>query len=640
MNAFGYAGKILRVDLSSGSTISVPTKDYADRFLGGRGIAAKIYWDEVSPDVKAFDPENRLMFVTGPLTAVPPAGSRCQICGKSPGTIPEQFCYSSLGGSWGAQLKLAGYDGIVIQGKSDKPVYLFVQDELVEIREASALWGKTSVEVRETLKRELGNQAGVVAIGPAGENMVVFANLLADNDASGSMGLGAVMGSKKLKAIAVRGSGKITVAHPQKLRELTKYIRENTGGSRRPIESLIGNREAENDVCYACISGFCNRQVLEAKDGTRGKFICGSASFYQDMALRYYGERNEVPFFANRLIDAYGLDVYPVLITCIWLGRCYRAGILTDENTGIPLSKQGSMEFIESLVKKISLREGFGDILAQGPVKAADIVGSGANELITSYMLTEYGHFTVHCPRLYSTQGLLFMTESKTAPNPMHQLDEELIHMWLEWTNKVEGAYISTDILRAIAKRFWGSELAVDFSTHEGKALAAKKMQDRNYAKESLILCTFRWPISHFSHSEDHVGDPTIESKIYSAVTGNEMDEEGLYRIGEKVFNLQRAVLAREGRSGREGDKVPEFLYTTPLRTDFHNRECLIPGKDGEVISRKGEVLDRENFAGMKDEYYALRGWDIASGLQTKEKLEELELEDLIEDLAKRRLIT
>jgi aldehyde:ferredoxin oxidoreductase len=266
-------------------------------------------------------------------------------------------------------------------------------------------------------------------------------------------------------------------------------------------------------------------------------------------------------------------------------------------------------------------------------------VGRGANELITSYMLTEYGHFPAHCPRLYITTGLLIMMESKPVPNPMSEIFEKLIPMWREWANKVEGAYISTDILHAIAKRFWGSELAVDFSTYEGKALAAKKIQDRMYAKESLILCTFRWPVTHFSHSEDHVGDPTVESQILSAVTGNEMDEEGLYRIGERVFNLQRAVLAREGLGGRESDKVPEFFYTTPLEFDPYNPECLVPGKDGEMISRKGEVLDREKFEGMKDEYYELRGWDIATGLQTKAKLEKLELEDLVEDLAKRGLV-
>ena len=183
---FGYTGKILRVDLSSGGTSDIATIDYADRFLGGRGIAEKIYWDEVSPDTRAFDPENRLLFVTGPLTGVAGlASSRLQVCGKSPATTPEHFCYASLGGSWGPYLKFAGYDGIVVQGKSDKPVYLFLHDGICEIRDASHIWGKGSIKVREQLKDELGRATNVLANGPAGDNMVVFATLLADNDAVG-----------------------------------------------------------------------------------------------------------------------------------------------------------------------------------------------------------------------------------------------------------------------------------------------------------------------------------------------------------------------------------------------------------------------------------------------------------------------
>ena len=191
---FGYVGKILRVDLSSGTITDVPTMNYADRFLGGRGIAAKIYWDEVLPDTRAFDPENRLIFVTGPLAGIPGlAGSTLQICGKSPTTTPEQFCYSNLGGSWGAHLKCAGFDGIVIQGKADKPVYLSLHDGIVHIRDASHLWGKNSLEVKSTLKGEFGTAARVIANGSAGDDMVLFASLSADDDSSASSGFGAVM---------------------------------------------------------------------------------------------------------------------------------------------------------------------------------------------------------------------------------------------------------------------------------------------------------------------------------------------------------------------------------------------------------------------------------------------------------------
>jgi aldehyde:ferredoxin oxidoreductase len=192
--------------------------------------------------------------------------------------------------------------------------------------------------------------------------------------------------------------------------------------------------------------------------------------------------------------------------------------------------------------------------------------------------------------------------------------------------------------MRAIASRFWGSELAVDFSTYDGKALAAKSVQDRWFGNECVILCLWMFPIWQSAHTEDHLGDPTIESQILSAVTGSDFQEGSLYRIGERVFNLQRAVLAREGRAGRKSDKLPEFFFTQPLVTEGYDPECIVPGKDGEVISRKGAVVDRTEFEKMKEEYYGLRGWDVATGLQTTAKLRELELQDVAIELESRNL--
>jgi aldehyde:ferredoxin oxidoreductase len=224
---------------------------------------------------------------------------------------------------------------------------------------------------------------------------------------------------------------------------------------------------------------------------------------------------------------------------------------------------------------------------------------------------------------------------------PIYQLHAitRLISRWLEWCHHAEGAYLSGNAFRAIAKRFFGSEVAADFSTYEGKALAAKMIQDGEYAKECLILCDNSWPIMHASHTDEHVGDPTIESKILHAVTGREVDETGLYQTGERVFNLQRAILAREGHQGRQSDNLPEADYTVPLMFSRGNYQCLVPGKAGEIISRKGEVVDREKFEKLKDEYYQLRGWDVVSGLQTKAKLKELGLPDIAADLESRQLL-
>ena len=320
--------------------------------------------------------------------------------------------------------------------------------------------------------------------------------------------------------------------------------------------------------------------------------MCQASGFYIEPSLQYYKEWTEVPFYAARLCDKYGLDTMVIEPLIIWLRRCAQAGILTDEKTGIPISKFGSLEFIESVVKKISLREGFGDILAQGIIKAADAIGGGASELIGDLVFPRTGEAYVYDPRMFITTGIFYAVEPKRPIQHLHEISMLVAH-WVAWKNGVANAYVSGDVFRRIARRFWGSETAGDFSTYAGKALAAKKIQDRQYVKESLILCDYAWPIAHLRYSEDHLGDPAIESKIFSAITGKEVDEDGLYRIGERVFNLQRAILAREGHRGKEADKLPEFSYTIPLRLTELNPECLLPGEGGKAITRKGAVVDR-----------------------------------------------
>lgn len=269
----GYAGRILFVDLSSGRTSVRPTESYAADFVGGRGIATRIYWEEVHPQVKAFDPQNHLIFITGPATGIAPAGCKWQIFGKSP--VTEMFCYSTLGGKgWGMELKRAGCDGLVIQGKADKPVYLFVGDGTVQMRDASAVWGKSPLETSKILKQDLGQKVRIAAIGPAGENRVEFATILADGDASGSSGFGAVMGSKNLKAIALAGSGRLAPADRAELKEITGYIRHLTG-KRPQITAVHLPPDHWHEPCPAC-PGCSSRSFYRAKNGRAGKYTCQS----------------------------------------------------------------------------------------------------------------------------------------------------------------------------------------------------------------------------------------------------------------------------------------------------------------------------------------------------------------------------
>lgn len=636
---YGYAGNILRIDLSTGAMTAIPTMEYAERFVGGRGIAAKIYWDEVAPEVKAFDPENRLIFVTGPLAGVSPgvAAVRWLVCGKSPVTVPEQFSYCNLGGSWGTELKYGGFDGVVVFGKADQPVYILIQDGKAEIRDASALTGKSTLATREMLKAEHGSGFRVAAIGPAGEHLSAIATIMADNDASGSSGFAAVMGSKNLKAIAVKGRGRIANAGRDNLIELNRRFREMRKAS--PAQSIWGAgmtpEKKKLDVCRGCNLG-CERLVYETKAGRKGKFICGQVGFYAGRAAKYYGELDwkEVPFEAAMLANDYGLDVFAIGPMMTWLSRCSRAGILTDDNTGIPLSKMGSLEFMESLSRKISVREGVGDILADGITKAAELLGQGSEKFITDY-LSKGEQGIAYDPRYFITTGLLYAMEPRMPIQQLHEISRLLLG-WLQWAYNSGRSYLSTDVCRAVAKRFWGTELAFDLSTYEGKALTAASIQDREYVKETLLFCDWAWPILAVEFSEDHIGDPSLESKVYSAAMGLDVDEAGLNRIGERIVNLQRAIVAREARGS---DSIADFHFAMPMKNDFMNPKGLAPGEDGEIFEKKDAVLDREKFDQMKREFYRLRGWDGATGLQTREKLEELSLKDIAGELEKKGLV-
>jgi aldehyde:ferredoxin oxidoreductase len=456
--------------------------------------------------------------------------------------------------------------------------------------------------------------------------------LLADNDASGSSGLGAVMGSKGLKAIAVKGTQKgVNIAHPEKLRELTDYFRSLQSGSFRAwgTDFLLSGPATRKDPCYGCAAD-CIRVKYTAKDGSAGKYMCQSGMFYLQWSWKHYGEQNEVPFHANRICDDYGLDTWTLEAMLAWLNRCCKAGLITEESTGLPFSKIGGLEFIETLIRMISLREGFGDVLAQGLTVAAGQVGGEAPKFIR--------HTDPYDPRLYITTALLWAMEPREPIQQLHEVGLTLAQ-WVSWIKKSEDAFVSTDVIRGIARRFWGSEAAADFSTFEGKALAAKLIQDRQYVKESLIVCDWVYPIMTIRDSADHVGDPTFESKMLSAVTGNEIDEESLNRVGARVFNLQRSIHLREGHNARKDDSLPDEWHEKPLKFGIMDPDCLVPGKDGEAISRIGSQVDRQEFERMKDEYYRIRGWDVETGLPTRESLEGLELRDIADELGKEELV-
>jgi aldehyde:ferredoxin oxidoreductase len=640
MSAPGYAGRILRIDLSRGTVTELETDGYSGRFLGGRGIAAKIYWDETAPGVKALGPENCLVFITGPVAGFTRfSGCRWQICGKSPQMHPESFSYANLGGSWGAWLKYAGYDGLVVTGKAERPTYISIENDKVQIKDASYLWGKTAVETQYLLRAQLGREAKVLSIGPAGENLVSFASILAAENASGSSGFGSVMGSKKLKAIAVisRDKKRPLPADPAALKTLAeKVYRLRTQnfedyGHILPLKTRF-------TACYGCISG-CTRGSYEGENGKQFKVFCQAGNVYLGPAMKYNGDRGEeVNRLAERLCDENGLDTGVMSPIISWLDRCYEAGVLNDRDTGLPLSRIGSVEFVETLVRKICGRNGFGDILAQGILEAAEYVGSESQTLLNSLIMSRSGETRDHDPRLMPVNALLCAMEPRKPLQMVHATSLPLAR-WLNWKKGWKDAFFSTEILQHLAKGYWGSPEAGDFSTYAGKALAAKRIQDYGYVKESLILCDLAWPIYQVNSPDESLGMFTLESQLLSAITGRQLSETGLGEIGERIFNLQRAILARQGWGGRAGDNLLSYLHQEPLSVVFYDPECIVPGKDGTPVSRKSAVVDRAGFEKLKDEYYTLRGWDEATGFQTKARLVKLGLADISAELEHRKLL-
>jgi aldehyde:ferredoxin oxidoreductase len=257
---YGWAGKILRVDLTNGKFEIIPTSDYVPTYLGGRGIGARIYWEEVPPEAGAFDPENRLIFVTGPLQGtMAPTSGRFMVMGKAAQTAPvEAYCRSGVGGHWAPELKWSGFDAVVVFGRSPKPVYIFIHDGKTEIRDASHLWGKDPFTAQEMLWGVHGKQTRVMTIGKAGEMKSRLGIIITDSgDASGQGGYGGVMGSKNLKALAVRGTGSVKVAKPKELMELTRYAgslfsRPSKPGS--PLEPI----EPASSITYGAVRTVVN----------------------------------------------------------------------------------------------------------------------------------------------------------------------------------------------------------------------------------------------------------------------------------------------------------------------------------------------------------------------------------------------
>ncbi len=618
----GYGGSILRVNLTNAATHCHPTEeDLARSFLGGRGLNVKRLWDELPAHVDGLSPGNVLVFGVGPLVGTLfPGGARFNVTAMSPqtGILGD----SNAGGFFGPELKFAGYDQLIIDGRADEPVYLWIQDDVVELRDARDLWGEDVWDTTLAIQRELGDpDVQVATIGQGAENGVRFAGIFVNlNRAVGRTGMGTVMASKNLKAVAVRGTKLISVADMAGFMEIierldeviyrhpeyeircrlgtTKLIKvlNSIGGlptrhfqrgrfehadavSGEAIEELY---KIKGKACFACTIP-CSRFLVVNDSRFPGLRLEGPE--YEPLAGFTARVGNGDLALALKCIDLanrYGIDAISLSEVISWAMECHDRGLLSPEEAdGLDLT-WGHGETILALIHKVAHREGFGDLLADGVKTAAERLGRGSEEIAMEGKGLEVFQADVRSMKAY---GLGNAVASRGA-------DHARSEPWFEFSNDPEEG----------VRRFGIPETAFRLE-YKGKGLVVKHFEEMAAIADSLGVCK-----NTYNNMEVLSWDETAE--LLHAATGWDITGEEVQRIGERVVNLERLFIAREGITRRD-DTLPKRFLEEPM-----------PEGSGPST---GSVLELEP---MLDEYYRARGWDVDTGLPTREKLEELGLRE------------
>ena len=644
-----YGGTILRVDLSDGRITRESTAAYSGAFLGGRGINARLLYDGVHPDVGPLDPANLLIFGVGPLCGTPVPASRTEVTTKSPET--GFIGSSNFGGYFGPELKFAGYDSIAISGRADKPVYVMIENDRVEIRDASHVWGKDTYDTQGIIRSEVDPEARIACIGQAGENLVHFATVQHElGHAAGRTGMGAVMGSKNLKAIVVRGTKEITLANPerylsiagelqQKLRnhpcvqEKQKYgvsRAQNAMGAEwdpiagqscrtnpitgrkelvRPSDSVL-KYKPERAGCFGCPTQCMDLYPVEAKGG--GVISC---VLYE--VKHYVGSTDaDLTLESSLLAQRYGVDVVSSMRIVGWLMQLYEKGVITARDTdGIPM-EWGSREAIMGMFKKIVHREGFGNVLADGILPAAERIGRGAKD--HAHNMKGLPMYQAATPEsLISEKGSALAMVMSSRGDTMRSMEGRsgLADTFnaLSFLRGPEVAAEYTEEQRQKLEEIAGTEKVFLHNEYEGKPELVAYYEDTIVINDCLSACKLSGSFLAYPFDEEY------QAALFSAGTGVETSVDRLFEFAKRVRNLERAYCVREGMT-RETDSLPKKLMDRPV----------------ESGPFKGEVLESAKFEKMKDEYYTLRGWDIDTGTPTRETLEQYGLGDVAEDLERR----
>jgi aldehyde:ferredoxin oxidoreductase len=618
------------------------------KFLGGEGIAAWLYWNTEIPN-DALSPENILIFATGPLTGIAPGAGRTVVAGKSPQSYPEAFTISNFGGEWGSELRYAGFDVLILRGKAREPIYIWIYDGNVEIHRANHLWGLGALKTREKLVEELNDEEiKIIAIGPAGERLVRYASIIhRSGHAAGQGGFGTVMGSKNVKAIAVRGiKRELKVYDPQALlaemervKSLVRHLgivtplspvyrayeELSTAPLTEDLIPLIKKYMKRNTGCRGCPKP-CHVYIEVPEMNAKGEMACVQF-FYCWLQQGYKGYADETCLLAKHLADDLGLNAYELLQLIPFLMTLYTKGYLPKEKAlDIPFEKYPEREFIEVLLNKIALREGLGDSLAEGTWRLAEKLNllqqylslEDIEETLASFWgpIAGYGGYGPgargYCnhydPRDYIVSALLWATSHRDPWSSSH-----------EYVNVVHWSGLEFEKQRKIAKYAWGSEEAIHPlslpSYTEAVVKAAIIIQNRTCVKNSLILCDWLYPIVISPDaSRDFIGDVELTARIVNAVMGTKYTEQELQLIGERIFNLERAILLREGAG-----------------------EINLPGHLFKHTQRftGSPPLDKEKFNYLLTVYFKMRGWDL-KGVPRRDKLMQLGLTEVTKFLEER----
>ena len=617
---FGYMGKILRVDLTSGNITEESLKENdCKMFLGGSGLATKYLFDEVPGGTDPLGPDNELIFMTGLLTGTesPSAGRYCVVT-KSP--LTGFWGEANSGGNWGVYLKISGFDGIIFKGISPKPVYLVIDDGKAELRDAKHLWGKGVSETDRLIKEELGEDCDVAAIGIAGENLVRYAAIINDvHRAAGRCGVGMVMGSKRLKAVAARGTQEIKIANKDVFSEISKrnYDLVNESMLKITLETygtamvtdLVNVRGGfptrnwqtgvfpdidkisgitlestllvDRKHCYACPISCCRVSVVRS-----GPYACkGEGPEFETIGA--FGamcalENLEAITLAHNLCDDYGLDVVSAGSTIAFAIECYEKGILTKADTdGLEL-KFGDADVVIQLIHKIAKREGIGDLLAEGTKRVAAKLDKGAERFAMNVKGLE---LPAYDPRAAKICGLAFVTANRGGD-----------HI----TAYIEGPAF-TDIPFLCVEE---SKIEDTLVENPAEAKVVKDLEDALTVFDCVGTCKFMGMALAAEDWVDMIGN----------CVGWAFGVSDFRKAGERVYNLARAFNVREGLT-RADDTLPKRLLEEPL-------------PEGPAEGHKVEKLDQ-----MLDAYYEFRGWDKKTGKPTPEKLKELGLDYVVDKM-------